>query len=124
VPIARTRLIELACDASGMQTDREIAATVRTAVATFGAADYVRVRVGGSVPPHTRIDCDELAASCGAGLGSLEIFDNTIAHDYEAIAREPTVRGHVVRDLLALGEEGSDALRYALAAFDATEIAP
>jgi hypothetical protein len=34
------------------------------------------------------------------------------------------VRGHVVRDLLALGEEGSDALRYALAAFDATEIAP
>jgi DNA repair exonuclease SbcCD nuclease subunit len=124
VPIARTRLIEVACDASGLQTDREIAALVAATLEEFGPSDYVRVRVGGSVPPQTRVDCEELAATYGTGLGSLEIFDTTIAHDYEAIAREPTVRGHVVRDLLALGDEGSDALRYALAAFDATEIAP
>jgi hypothetical protein len=117
-------LIEVACDASGLQTDREIAALVAATLEEFGPSDYVRVRVGGSVPPQTRVDCEELAATYGTGLGSLEIFDTTIAHDYEAIAREPTVRGHVVRDLLALGDEGSDALRYALAAFDATEIAP
>ena len=55
--------------------------------------------------------------------------DRTVSFDYEAIAREPTVRGHVVRDLLSLArDDGSDlagdALRYALAAFDGAEIAP
>ena len=50
--------------------------------------------------------------------------DATIAYDYASLAREPTVRGHVVRDLLEAGEEGEAALRYALAAFDGTEIAP
>jgi hypothetical protein len=60
----------------------------------------------------------------GATLGSLAIADATVAHDYASIAREPTVRGHVVSDLLAGGEASADALRYALAAFDGTEIAP
>jgi hypothetical protein len=60
----------------------------------------------------------------GTALGSLAIEDATIAYDYASIAREPTVRGHVVRDLLELGEDGDAALRYALAAFDGAEIAP
>jgi hypothetical protein len=60
----------------------------------------------------------------GASLGSLAIEDATVAYDYASIAREPTVRGHVVRDLLELGEAGEPALRYALAAFDGAEIAP
>ena len=62
--------------------------------------------------------------SRGATLGSLGIEDATVAYDYASIAREPTVRGHVVRDLLERGSEGEAALRYALAAFDASEIAP
>lgn len=58
--------------------------------------------------------------------------DETIAHDYESIAREPTVRGRVVRDLLELAQsdnaesaaEAHEALRYALAAFEGDEVVP
>jgi hypothetical protein len=124
VPIARTRLIEVPCDAAGSATDREVAARIGAAVEEFGRTDYVRVRVHGSVLPGVAIATDELVADCGAHLGSLEIIDATIAHDYAAIAREPTVRGHVVRDLLGLGEAGAEALRYALAAFEGSEIRP
>jgi DNA repair exonuclease SbcCD nuclease subunit len=124
VPIAKTRLIEASCDVSESTTDREMLAKIDATLAPYGANDYVRLRVFGSVLPGMRIDCDDLVSRCGATLGSLEIVDATVAHDYAAIAREPTVRGHVVRDLLALGDEGRAALRYALAAFDGTEIAP
>jgi DNA repair exonuclease SbcCD nuclease subunit len=123
-PIARTRLIEASCDVSESTTDRDVIAKIDRVLAAYGASDYVRLRVFGNVLPGLRIDCDDLASRCGQTLGSLELVDATVAHDYEAIAREPTVRGHVVRDLLALGSEGEAALRYALAAFDGAEIVP
>ena len=124
VPLARTRLIETSCDVTDATNDRDLIAKIGATIETFGMLDYVRVRVFGSVLPGTRIDCDDLMETCGGRVGSLEVIDATVAHDYAAIAREPTVRGHVVRDLLALGEAGLPALRYALAAFDGTEIAP
>jgi DNA repair exonuclease SbcCD nuclease subunit len=124
VPLARTRLIDVSCDVSGCTTDREICSNVAQTVSAFGPLDHVRLRLGGSVLPGTRIDRDDLVSECAQHLGSLDIVDATVAHDYAAIAREPTVRGHVVRDLLALGDEGLPALRYALAAFDGTAIAP
>ena len=124
IGMAKTRLIEVSCDALGAETDREVDAKIETLAAAYGPKDYVRLRLHGSVAPGVRIDAAELGERFGSAMGSLEIIDATVAHDYEAIAREPTVRGHVVRDLLALGEDGKAALRYALAAFDGTEIAP
>jgi hypothetical protein len=84
----------------------------------------VRVRLTGSVAPRTRIDPDLMTDRFGPSLGSLAIVDATVAHDYAAIAREPTVRGHVAHDLLEGGPEAEAALRYALAAFDGADIAP
>ncbi len=124
IPIARTRLVDIACDLTGVGNEQAVFAHVEPHLAGLGADDYVRVRLGGGVLAGTRIDAALLEERLGVTLGSLEVVDATVAHDYEAIALEPTVRGHVVRDLLARGDEGRTALRYALAAFDGVEIAP
>jgi DNA repair exonuclease SbcCD nuclease subunit len=121
---ARTRLVELTCALDGVTNETGALAALEASLAPYGTNDYVRVRLSGSVELGTRIDTDLMGERFGASLGSLSIVDGTVSHDYAAIAREPTVRGHVVSDLLARGEEGAAALRYALAAFDGTEIAP
>ncbi len=121
---ARTRLVDLSCNLAGAASEQSVFASVENLLAPYGSGDYVRLRLRGGVLDGTRIDVPLLEERFGSGLGSLEIWDGTVAHDYAAIALEPTVRGHVVRDLLARGTAGQAALRYALAAFDGAEIAP
>jgi DNA repair exonuclease SbcCD nuclease subunit len=121
---AHTRLIDAACALDGATNEHAALACLEPSLAPFGANDYVRLKLTGSVMPGTRLDTDLMAERFGAALGSLEIIDATVAHDYAAIAREPTVRGHVAADLLSGGDESRAALRYALAAFDGAEIAP
>jgi DNA repair exonuclease SbcCD nuclease subunit len=121
---ARTRLIDATCALDGVTNEHSALAAIEPALALYGNDDYVRLRLTGSVAPNTRLDLDLMTERFGGALGSLSIVDATTAHDYAAIAREPTVRGHVVSDLLDGGEESAEALRYALAAFDGVEIAP
>jgi DNA repair exonuclease SbcCD nuclease subunit len=121
---ARTRLLDIDCNLDGVTNENGAFERLEKALATFGQDDFVRVRLGGNVSPGTRLDTALMAERLGSTLGSLGIEDATVAYDYASIAREPTVRGHVVRDLLERGPEGEAALRYTLAAFDATEISP
>ena len=123
-PTARTRLIDATCSLEGVTNEHAALGALETALSAYGTSDYVRLRLTGAVATGTRIDVDLMEQHFGASLGSLAIADATVSHDYEAIAREPTVRGHVVGDLLEAGEEGRAALRYALAAFEGTDIAP
>jgi DNA repair exonuclease SbcCD nuclease subunit len=124
VPLARTRSIDMGCDLQGVTSEQGAFARLEPALARFGTNDYVKVRLSGCVEPGTRLDTALMEERLGATLGSLTIVDATVAYDYASIAREPTVRGHVVRDLLERGDAANDALRYALAAFDGTDIAP
>ena len=131
LPVARTRALDLACDLSGAEHERAIFARVESALDEMGASDYVRLELTGALPGGSRVDRDLIAQRFGGALGSLDVTDRTHVHDYERLAREPTVRGHVVSDLLLAMSSGEpiqpyaeDALRYALAAFDGTEIAP
>ncbi|GAC1303862.1 MAG: DNA repair exonuclease [Vulcanimicrobiaceae bacterium] len=124
LPIARTRLIEATADLSAATNEQAVFAIVEPLLGAYGRNDYVRLALAGGVLAGTRIDTALLEERFGPSLGSLAVRDATIAHDYAALALEPTVRGHVVRDLLARGEAGHAALRYALAAFEGTEIAP
>jgi DNA repair exonuclease SbcCD nuclease subunit len=121
---ARTRLLEYACDLSGVTSEHGAFAKLEPLLAECGRDDYVRLSLHGGVAPGTRLDTALMAERLGASLGSLAIEDGTVAHDYASIAREPTVRGHVVRDLLERGPEAETALKYALAAFEGSEIAP
>jgi len=121
---AHTRLLELDCDLEGVTNENAAHERVVTALAPYGPSDYLRLRLVGAVAPHTRLDLALLQQQAGATVGSLALENATVSFDYESIAREPTVRGHVVRDLLERGPEGEAALRYALAAFEGSEIAP
>ncbi len=88
-------------------------------------------RLTGQPLAGTRVDPHLIDERLGGALGALDVRDETTAYDYETIAREPTVRGRAVADLLALaqaggarGEEARHALRYCVAAFEGSEIAP
>lgn len=132
ISTARTRLVDLCCDLTGVAHENAAFEAIWPSLAAYGAEDYVRLRLTGVVAEGTRLDRALIEDRLGATLGSLEVSDEARSHDYEQIAREPTVRGHVIRDLLALardrdGEQvriAEAALRHAVAAFEATEIAP
>jgi len=124
IPTAQTRLVDLDCDVSGSSNEHAAFARIEPALEGFGRNDFVRLRLRGAVEPGTRLDTALIEERLGAHLGSLAVVDATVSFDYAAIAREPTVRGHVTRDLLELGSEGEAALRFALSAFEGDEIAP
>jgi DNA repair exonuclease SbcCD nuclease subunit len=131
LPIARTRALDRTCDLTGAEHDQAIFARVDSALAGLGDADYIRLRLEGTLADGSRVDRDVVEARFGGRFGSLEVTDATHAYDYERLAREPTVRGQVVRDLLLAMRSGDpadafaeDALRFALAAFDGAEVAP
>jgi exonuclease SbcD len=128
VQLARTRAVALACDLAGAESEHDVLAYVERALDGYGAGDYVRLRLHGQPADGTRVDAPLITERFAPGLGTLDVDDATVAHDYEALAREPTVRGHVVRDLLDAARDGDEdarcALRYALAAFDGEDVAP
>jgi DNA repair exonuclease SbcCD nuclease subunit len=132
LPIARTRAIDLECDLDGAGHEHAVFERIEAALDGYGSGDYVRLRVRGALGEGARVDRALLEERFGTTLGSLDIADDTRAYDYERLAAEKTVRGHVVRDLLeaSRGNDPADAriaeeaLRYALAAFDGAEIAP
>jgi DNA repair protein SbcD/Mre11 len=124
LPTARTRLVDLTCDLADVTNENGAFDRIEATLQKYGANDFVRLDLAGNVAPGTRLDTALMEERFGATLGSLSVADTTVAYDYESIAREPTVRGYVARDLLERGPEGAAALRYALAAFDGTDISP
>ena len=126
VEIARTRLTDVACDLTGASSEPAVLAAVERALEACGADDYVRLRLTGEPLAGTRVDPALIAERFGGALGALDVRDDTVAYDYETIAREPTVRGRAVADLLALARDEDEraaadarrALRYCVAAFE------
>ena len=74
----------------------------------------MRATLRGTVQPGTRIDRALLVERCGEHLGALELEDRTVVADYAAIAREPTVRGRAVAELLERAAGGDDDAQRAL----------
>lgn len=129
---AKTRLLERACDLGGATSEHDVLARAERALEGCGQHDYVKLRLEGVVTPGTRVDGELVADRFGAALGAIDVDDRTIPCDYDALAREPTVRGRVVNDLLEAARgsdperaaEAEEALRYAVAAFEGTPIVP
>ncbi|MGH7728894.1 MAG: metallophosphoesterase family protein [Vulcanimicrobiaceae bacterium] len=132
IPLARTRALDLRCDLEGAPSEHAVLERLEATLAGCGRDDYVRVELVGAPERGTRLDLETARRRYEDALGSLELSDATTAFDAERIAHEPTVRGHVARELRALAGDpdprqaarGSAALRLALAAFDGVEIAP
>jgi len=123
VPIARTRLLDLAIALDGATDERAVIARVERALEGTSHRDYVRATLHGAVEPGTRIDRTLLAERFGGWLGALEVIDRTVAADYATLAREPNVRGRAIAELL--GSSDPDAVRalaFVASAFDGREI--
>ena len=97
---ARTRLVELTCDLGGASSEHMVIERATKLLEGFGQNDFVKLTLAGMVMPGTRVDGRLLEERLEPALGALAIEDTTIAEDYEEIAREPTVRGRVMLDLL------------------------
>jgi len=128
VELARTHLVDLDIRLDGATSEFAVGALVDAALAPFGAMDYVRAHLHGTIERGTRVDRELLFDRAAAGLGALELFDHTVAADYAALGREPNVRGHAIADLLARATDGDAdaqrALAFVVAAFEGTVIAP
>jgi len=128
VPIARTRLVDLAIGLDDAPDEGAVIAACERALEPYGRDDYVRATLRGSVQYGTRVDRTLLNERLGTQLGALDVIDRTVAADYAAIAHESNVRGRAVAELLAASEAGDEDARRAMAlvvaAFDGAEIAP
>lgn len=127
VPLARTRLVELDVPLDGAGDEQAVLAACEAALAPFGRTDYVRVVLHGAVDRATRVDPALVVDRCGDLLGGLDVVDRTAAADFEALARETTVRGRALAELLARAATDEDARRAAalvVAAFDGAEMRP
>ncbi|HTW84301.1 MAG TPA: metallophosphoesterase [Candidatus Sulfotelmatobacter sp.] len=128
VPLARTRLADVDVALADAESEPAVLDAVERALREFGRNDYLRLRLTGTVATQTRVDRALIADRFADGLGALEVVDDTVAADYAALAREPTVRGRAIADLLALADEGHaearGALRAVVAAFAGAEPAP
>ena len=123
VPIARTRLIDLAVSLEGASDEGAIIARLEAALGGCGSGDYVRATLRGTVEVGTRVDRALLGERCSGTLGALELIDHTAAADYAALARETNVRGRALAELLASGDaDATRALRFVASAFDGREI--
>ena len=128
VPIARTRLVDLAISIDDASDESAVIAACERALGAFGKNDFVRATLRGTVQQGTRVNRALLVERAGAGLGALDLIDHSVTADYAAIAHESNVRGRAVAELLAAADGGDDDARRALAlvvaAFDGAEIAP
>jgi DNA repair exonuclease SbcCD nuclease subunit len=128
VSLARTQLAECDVRLDGATSERAVLAALESALEGYGGNDYVRVRLCGTVAHGTRVDRELLTERCAGRLAALEVIDKTIGADFAELARQPNVRGHVVRDLLARAASGDNdaerAMSYVVAAFEGAEIAP
>jgi DNA repair exonuclease SbcCD nuclease subunit len=125
VPLARTRLVDAAIALDGAGDESALLAACAQALAPYGRGDFVRATLHGTVARGTRIDRALIADRCGAELGGLELIDRTAVADYAALARESNVRGRVVAELLARGDDDARrALALVVGAFDGAELRP
>jgi DNA repair exonuclease SbcCD nuclease subunit len=123
VPIARTRLLDLDVSLDGAADEGVVLWRVGEALQACGGNDFVRLTLHGTLEPGTRVDTALIADRSGTGLGSLDLVDRTAVADYAALAREATVRGRAVAELLASRDpDAPAALRLIASAFDGREI--
>jgi len=128
VELARTRLTDARVVLHDAASEHAVLAAVEAALLPYGRDDFVRLRIGGTVAPGTRVDRELVADRFGGALGALDAFDDTVSADYDAIAHEPNVRGRAIAELLAASQRGdgdaASALRYVVGAFAGTELRP
>ena len=122
-PVNRLSFAVCDIDVTGAASSLELEERLRAGLGAPDAGRSLRATLVGAVEPGCEVDPANLAARCGEGLWELQVRDRTWpAHDLDAIAREPTVRGHLVESLLArAADDPGGTARYEAAARAALE---
>jgi DNA repair protein SbcD/Mre11 len=126
-PINRRRFAEETIDVTDVRSSEEL----REAVTSLRdreqlAGGMVRVTLVGERGRGLRIDPEQLAVECQDGFAYLEFRDESrVTHDVDAVSREFTSRGEMVRKLVspngeppARDQASGRALQLALDAFE------
>lgn len=126
-PINRRRFAEETIDITDISTSEEL----RQAMAALRDREQltggvVRATLVGERDRRLRVDPEQLAIDCQDGFGYLEVRDHSrLTHDVEAVSREFTSRGEMVRKLVQPNDEppapdqpAGRALQLALDAFE------
>ena len=99
-PISRTDVHDLSVNVTGSVSSTEVRHRISQQLA--GLSGLARVRLDGVLHPDIELRLDDLnTIRCGLDDVVYEVGHLVSGHDLEALAREPTVRGRFVRDLLA-----------------------
>jgi len=127
LPLPARRFVTLHLDVSGADTQAELLRRAREFLEGQDvAADFLRLRLQGSLPPDLEVDRDALREDLSSLAYDVDLRDETVPeYDLEALSLEGTVRGHFVRALLermqaapaAQRDEVLLALHYGLDAF-------
>ena len=126
-PINRRRFAEETIDVTEISSSEEL----RDAITSLRdreqlAGGVVRATLVGERDRRLRLDPQQLAAECEDGFAYLEVHDHSrLTHDVDAVSREFTSRGEMVRKLMQPNGEPHDpdqaagrALQLALDAFE------
>ena len=120
-------------DLSGYKTYDTVVSAINEYIKArgYGADTLLRLEITGTLPPELDTSPKKLAATV-TGLFYCEIVDRTVpTFNLEALKKDPTLRGDLVRTLLPMLESNdeeernraSSALKYALLALAGNDIA-
>ena len=113
LPLPARRFVTVDIDVTGTDTHAELVARVRAELEAGNLQqDFVRLRVGGSLPTDLEVDLATLRDEVAALVHEIELHDDTVPeYDLAALAQEGTLRGHFVRTLAARLEAAPEAER-------------
>lgn len=122
-------------DVTGLGTDADVAARLRSLISSrgYGGETSLRVILEGELSPETALSPQSVVRRCGGGLEYLELRDRTLpVFDAAYLEKDMTLRGALYRELLpllsgedeALRRRAADALRAGLSAIDGRAILP
>lgn len=110
--VAAAQVHEVMVDLSGVAHAHEI--RQRTARALAGLAGVARVTLQGEVGPDVEVDLDDLTGTAPHLAAVFRLGRITARYDIDALAKERTVRGQFVADVLAAADLTEEQRRRVL----------
>ncbi|MDQ6838931.1 MAG: metallophosphoesterase family protein [Actinomycetota bacterium] len=98
VLVSSPDLYDVEVDATGSRSKAEVLRRVRDAVGDRTGGG--RLRVTGRLSPDVVVKREDLVKGGGSGDGSVVVWDAGVGGELETLAREPTIRGQFVREVL------------------------
>lgn len=98
VNVASGDLYDLEVDLTGSRSKAEVLRRAKDAIG--GRSGGGRLRITGQLSPDVVVRRDDLAKVAGSADTTVVTWDASVGGDLDALAREPTIRGQFVREVM------------------------